>query len=370
MLILTVDIMAAQRAVILKLVLFYLLIYLSTIKKKCFNQPDGISITLLKEDMFTGKNLLLSSVFCSCHKRKFALRSQKNSILLMLLILCGDIESQPGPNQFTREEFQPKFLSGKGLKIVHQNIRGILSNLDTLEEFITSHSNIDIISLSETHLNDDNAICCKINGYTFLFKNRRVAFYIKENITFERRFYLENSLTESIWIQINQKNSKPFLVGCFYKPPETSKYLQKNYNELLLNDLTRVSKQNNETIILGDFNINYHDPANGKNFKSLFSQMGFKQLIKKSTRITEQSSTWIDLLFSNQPSKISSSCVVSTSLSDHDMIACTRKLNSQKFAPKTITSRNFARYNVTDVTNDVSCIDWQPYTRQMTFRKR
>ena len=101
--------------------------------------------------------------------------------------------------------------------------------------------------------------------------------------------------------------------------------------------------------------------------KSLFtgpvrsgSYMGFKQLIKKSTRITEQSSTLIDLLFSNQPSKISSSCVVSTSLSDHDMIACTRKLNSQKFAPKTITSRNFARYNVTDVTNDVSCIDWQP----------
>ena len=269
--------MAAQRAVMLKL----LLIYLSTIKKKCFNQPDGISITLLKEDMFTGKNLLLSSVFCSCHKRKFALRSQKNSILLMLLILCGDIESQPGRNQFTREEFQQKFLSGKGLKIVHQNIRGILSNLDTLEEFITSHSNIDIISLSETHLNDDNAICCKINGYTFLFKNRSrgkgggVAFYIKENITFERRFDLENSLTESIWIQINQKNSKPFLVGCFYKPPETSKYLQKNYNELLLNDLTRVSKQNNETIILGDFNINYHDPANGKNFKSLFSQMGY-----------------------------------------------------------------------------------------------
>ena len=43
-----------------------------------------------------------------------------------------------------------------------------------------------------------------------------------------------------------------FLVGCFYKPPETSKYLQKNYNELLFNDVPRVLKQNNETIILGE----------------------------------------------------------------------------------------------------------------------
>ena len=289
-----------------------------------------------------------------------------SSILLMLLLLCGDIESQPGPNNLTREEFQQRFLSSKGMKIVHQNIRGILSNFDMLEEFLTSHNSIDIMALSETHLEDTNVGSCKINGYKFLYKNRTngkgggVAYYIKENITFERRLDLENSHTESIWIQINQKNSKCFLVGCFYKPPETSKYLQKNYNELLLNDLTRVLKQNNESIILGDFNINYNDSANGKNFKALFSQMGFKQLIKTSTRITQQSNTLIDLLFTNQPSKISTKCVVSTSLSDHDMIACTRKLNSQKFPPKTITSRNFSRYNIADVINDVSNIDWQP----------
>ena len=42
------------------------------------------------------------------------------------------------------------------------------------------------------------------------------------------------------------------------------------------------------------------------------------------------------------------------------MIVCNRKLNSKKFLPKTIKCRNYARYDVNNLLNDVSKIDWQP----------
>lgn len=143
---------------------------------------------------------------------------------------------------------------------------------------------------------------------------------------------------EALLIEITVKNSKSFLVGCFYRPPETSDYFPRNYNSLLQNHLTDMTKENKEVIM----------------------QNGFKQLIKKPTRITQTSSTLIDLIITNRPSTISKSDVIATSLSDHDMVACVRKLNFQKFESRTIKCRNYANYNPTNLNDEISTIDWQP----------
>ena len=68
-------------------------------------------------------------------------------LLTMLLILCGDIELAPGPfNEFCGE---------RGLKIVHQNIRGLPDKFDLLEALVNRYKcKIDIISLSETNIVD------------------------------------------------------------------------------------------------------------------------------------------------------------------------------------------------------------------------
>ena len=140
-------------------------------------------------------------------------------------MLCRDIETQPGPNSLTRGEFQKQFISRKGLKIMHQNIRGILSNFDMLQEVVALHKNIDIVTLSETHLSEDSLIdLCELDGYTFLDRNRvhrkggGVAIYIKNNIAFQHKHDIENSL-ECLWIEIFQKHSRSFLVVCYYCPP-------------------------------------------------------------------------------------------------------------------------------------------------------
>ena len=73
-------------------------------------------------------------------------------------MLCGDIERQPGLNSLTRDEFQQQFISRKRLKIIYQNIRGISSNFDMLQEFLVLHKNIDIATLLEPHLSEESLL--------------------------------------------------------------------------------------------------------------------------------------------------------------------------------------------------------------------
>jgi len=64
-----------------------------------------------------------------------------------------------------------------------------------------------------------------------------VAIYVKDNIDFQRRFDLEIKNVETIVIEINVKRSKSFLLAVYYRPPDTSQYLNENFNELLQDSL-------------------------------------------------------------------------------------------------------------------------------------
>ena len=86
----------------------------------------------------------------------------------------------------------------------------------------------------------------------------------------------------------------------------------------------------------------------------------FTQLIKNSTRITELSSTLIDLIASNNPSSIAATIVYALSLSDHDMVGCIRKINNIRYPMRTIHCRNFKNFNSQDLNNDIDEIDWKP----------
>ena len=110
---------------------------------------------------------------------------------------------------------------------------------------------------------------------------------------------------------------------------------------------------------MGDFNIDYRANGNSE-FKNLMSVNGFKQLVKSATRITKESSTLIDLIFVNKPQSYSNINVVATSLSDHDLISCTRKINAQRFPSKTIQCRDYSNYDSDLLINDIGKINWEP----------
>jgi exonuclease III len=247
---------------------------------------------------------------------------------IILLLLCGDIESCPGPIQ----DELGSFLNTKGMKIVHQNVRGLFNNLLGLQELIERHGAVDIMTVSERHIVDDrfddNDHLYKIPGYVFIYRNRKhglgggVAMYIKESVNWERRYDLENDGVEGIWIEVFVKNSKSFLLATCYRPPDGSNYLPSDFNDnlnVMLGDGVRESK---EIIMLGDFNVNYLKKNEHMVFKDLFRRYGFQQIIKKATRTTYESSTLIDLIMTNHPGVISKHCVYPASISDHDMVGC------------------------------------------------
>ena len=160
---------------------------------------------------------------------------------------------------------------------------------------------------------------------------------------------------ENILFDILLPKTKPFTIGIFYRPPSQNDFVEKissGFNKLL--------PEEKEIYILGDFNINIL--INGKSvldnnknveinstlapfittqyneFCSLFS---LKQLIKEPTRITSTTSTLIDHVLTNSFQKICQSGVIDTSLSDHQMIYCTRKvLRMKTHAHKQIKCRS------------------------------
>ena len=95
--------------------------------------------------------------------------------------------------------------------------------------------------------------------------------------------------------------------------------------------------------------------------KGLFQMHGYKQLIKTATRITDQSKTLIDVIFSNKPENIVKATVIPAELSDHDMIGCSRKINNTKYKPRSIKCRNYKNYNPELAMQELRNSKWKDF---------
>ena len=67
-----------------------------------------------------------------------------------------------------------------------------------------------------------------------LFNVLRKKDYASNHIKWNRRLYLENETIEFICIEINQENAKSFLIGCIYRPTDSSLNLPQNCVVILL----------------------------------------------------------------------------------------------------------------------------------------
>ena len=118
---------------------------------------------------------------------------------------------------------------------------------------------------------------------------------------------------------------------------------QGNYLKVLNNNINKIDSVNNEIYILGDFNINLYInnsyilakknilnnksvPSNVKSYQEFCTLFGLKQLIIAPTRVTTGSSTIIDHVLASFPERVTQSGVIDISLSDHQLIYCTRKI--------------------------------------------
>lgn len=347
--------MAAQRTDVICIALMLMFLYSSLlIKKPSFCTADGVSITLsgISNDIVESYGF---SSLLAAEKRGF-IRFRRKNLLCLLLLACGDIESCPGPCQ--RNTFKDKDFT-----IFHQNVCGLSSKKDYLEDFLICN-NIKLFGVTETLLTQKlPSSLINIRGYAFERRDRNgrgggVGVYIKEGIQYLRRYDLENDEVESIWIELKQTNAKTFIVGIVYRPPDTSKHLSKNFEKSFINCIKKLNSETKECIILGDTNINYLSDECHQNFKELIGLEGLIQMIKEPTRVTKDTKTLIDVIFTSHPENLCNVDVILSSLSDHDIIACKRKVNNIKISDITINCRDYKNYDPKQVNNELSTADW------------
>ena len=204
------------------------------IKKESFLKPDGVSITLNEIDVFDDnlETFIYSSLWIHKRFNNKATLSYKG-FLQLLLILSGDIELNPGPN--TNYSDLINFTKHKGFVVLHQNIRGLQAGKDLIADVLFHNKKIDIFSLSETFLRNNVIFDTEIRGYDFEYKCRSegkgggVGAYIKHGVPYKRRNDLEVDKVEIMWLEISFKNTKPFLIGILYRPPDSSNYSNTNF---------------------------------------------------------------------------------------------------------------------------------------------
>ena len=89
---------------------------------------------------------------------------------------------------------------------------------------------------------------------------------------------------------------------------------------------------NQEVYILGDLNINLSNTKKHlPNRIKCYQEFCLKQLINAPTRIAQSSLSPLDHVLTNSSDQIPQASVVDVSLSDHQLIYCTRKVTQARF---------------------------------------
>ena len=117
---------------------------------------------------------------------------------------------------------------------------------------------------------------------------------------------------------------------------------------------------------MGDLNCNLLSEVvsnNSSHLLNIIDIYGLTQLVTEPTRVTQYSSTLIDLCLTNSPDKISQSGVIDIGIIDHSAIYLKRKVSHLRSnVHKTVDFRQLKNFNEAEFLRDLRMIDWNRVT--------
>ena len=213
----------------------------------------------------------------------------------MLIVRSEDIEVNPGYHHV--EDLKDI----KGIKMAHPNVQSIRNKVDLLRLELINDKVFDILTLSETWLNDsisDTEI--QMPEYSVVCKDRSenklgggTIIYIRDGLPFNICTDLNTDENECLWIRISRPKCKPIFLYCVYRPPNSD---LTNFISTIQNSIENIGLKNSDIILLGDFNVDFttvkrkSNPAR-KTLMNFVRSMDLNQLIKEATRVTDSSQT-------------------------------------------------------------------------------
>ena len=202
---------------------------------------------------------------------------------------------------------------------------------------MTSNNNdspISIITLQETHITSrTNITAFLLPDYTLVFDLARlnnfggVALYVHNSFTFSRlpidKYNHNSDVYESIYIEIFNKKSKfnKFIIANVYRRPSTMAEHVSAFITEFSETLNTVHERYRKAYISGDLLKIHMNSTFNTSFENVTIR-GFYQKIKRPTRISENSNTLIDNIFTNNLGNKHTSGILTSSIADHFMNFC------------------------------------------------
>ena len=210
-----------------------------SIKKPSLLTSNSVCYWNISEDTLDLKDYYFTPSIWS-YKQERGISLRPRSALTILLILAGDIETCPGPclkYNCCSETIRKNQAVGCCSICDDKHHMKCLLEIEKLRLMLQeTNKNIQIYGITESHLHkniQDPKVA--ISGYSFTRKDRAKSFgggvgcYIQEDINWKRRSDLEKPSVEALWIEIFFQKSNSILLCIIYRPPDSSKHVDANF---------------------------------------------------------------------------------------------------------------------------------------------
>ena len=248
------------------------------------------------------------------------------------------------------------------IKLAHVNSCSIPKHLHEIEKIIRL---FDILGTCETFISSNTPkTAFDIPGYNFFHVDRFMAsrggvgVYVNSEYP-ARPIKLPVDLVqpEMIFVEVTVGVVK-IAVGVIYKSPLIPYTVFAAIHE----NIAFITSKYQHCIILGDMNIDHlkTDSSPLRFFNSYFTEpFAFSQIVDEPTRITNSSSTLIDLMLTTNSENVKVHGVVDTpGISDHCLTFMAYSLKKPKFKPKMVTRRDFRNFDEKKFVSDMENAPW------------
>lgn len=221
--------------------------------------------------------------------------------------------------------------------------------------------------MSETWLNGTvQDLEIEIPGYVIHRLDRQnsrgggVCAYVSRN--FKVEYLSDISFTapsgfQQLWLKIQVKNTRSFIVCTAYRPPNTP---LSCFDSDLIETFIYASSFNVPIYLLGDMNcrLERDDNPETKALLNFCRSYNLSQLITKPTRVTETTSSILDVILASDTKQVHNVMVLESSISDHDLVYITLKLKKERSKPVYITTRSYKHYKADAFHDDIAKAPW------------
>ena len=228
---------------------------------------------------------------------------------------------------YTDEMLCQTLRNTKGLSIIHFNVRSLNANFRKLDQHLSQLDfQFDIIAVTETWFSQNTVTnVFNMKGYELFYVSRNsgkgggVALYINSSLKckkVENKSVCSEENFECVTVELSMEGARNVIISCIYRKPGAPLERFTEALEELYSDI----KKNKVLYICGDFNVDLlkqdtHSPT--KLFFDTMLGLGLFPLINKPSRITSQTATLIDNIFTNEMKHEYISGLVINDISDH-----------------------------------------------------